>query len=45
MDFTDLNQACPKYHYPLPRIDQLVDRAFRHQKLSFIYEFFGYTKS
>lgn len=25
IDFRDLNKACPKDHYPLPRIDQLVD--------------------
>ncbi|KAK4403041.1 hypothetical protein Sango_1044800 [Sesamum angolense] len=25
IDFWDLNKACPKYFYPLPRIDQLVD--------------------
>nr|XP_027103138.1 uncharacterized protein LOC113724435 [Coffea arabica]XP_027103142.1 uncharacterized protein LOC113724438 [Coffea arabica] len=25
VDFTDLNKACPKDCYPLPRIDQLVD--------------------
>ena len=25
IDFTDLNKACPKDSYPLPRIDQLVD--------------------
>ncbi|XP_057770724.1 uncharacterized protein LOC130990511 [Salvia miltiorrhiza] len=25
VDFRDLNAACPKDHYPLPRIDQLVD--------------------
>ncbi|XP_050278165.1 uncharacterized protein LOC126719678 [Quercus robur] len=25
MDFTDLNKACPKDSYPLPRIDQSVD--------------------
>ncbi|XP_075492418.1 uncharacterized protein LOC142530465 [Primulina tabacum] len=25
VDFCDLNKACPKDHYPLPRIDQLVD--------------------
>ncbi|KAL0433514.1 UNVERIFIED_CONTAM: hypothetical protein Slati_2685700 [Sesamum latifolium] len=25
IDFRDLNKACPKDYYPLPRIDQLVD--------------------
>ncbi|KAL0456127.1 UNVERIFIED_CONTAM: hypothetical protein Slati_0951900 [Sesamum latifolium] len=25
IDFQDLNKACPKDFYPLPRIDQLVD--------------------
>ena len=25
MDFTDLNDACPKDCYPLPRIDNLID--------------------
>ncbi|KAL0313256.1 UNVERIFIED_CONTAM: hypothetical protein Sradi_5724900 [Sesamum radiatum] len=25
IDFRDLNKACPKNYYPLPRIDQLVD--------------------
>ena len=25
VDFTDLNKACPKDPYPLPRIDQIVD--------------------
>ena len=29
MDFTDLNNACPKDNYPLPRIDQLVDSIAR----------------
>lgn len=38
VDFTDLNKACPKDSYTLPRIDQLVDSTsrskediFRHQ--------------
>ena len=30
MDFTDLNRACPKDSYPLPRIDILVDLITRH---------------
>ena len=25
VDFTDLNKACPKDPFPMPRIDQLVD--------------------
>ena len=30
VDFTDLNRACPKDSYPLPRIDILVDSTVRH---------------
>ena len=36
IDFTDLNRACPKDSYPLPRIDTLVDSTARHQLLSFM---------
>jgi hypothetical protein len=25
VDYTELNKACPKVPYPLPRIDQIVD--------------------
>ena len=28
--FTDLNKACPKDPFPLPRIDQLVDATVGH---------------
>ncbi|KAL0411429.1 UNVERIFIED_CONTAM: hypothetical protein Slati_3732600 [Sesamum latifolium] len=28
IDFRDLDKACPKDYYPLPRIDQLVDSTF-----------------
>uniref|UniRef100_A0A2N9GHD1 Reverse transcriptase domain-containing protein n=1 Tax=Fagus sylvatica TaxID=28930 RepID=A0A2N9GHD1_FAGSY len=34
VDFTDLNKACPKDSYPLPRIDQLVDSTAGHKLLS-----------
>jgi len=27
IDFTDLNKACKKYPFPLPRIDTFVDKA------------------
>ena len=30
VDFTDLNKACSKDNYPLPRIDVLVDSTTRH---------------
>lgn len=33
VDFTDLNKACPKDCYPLPRIDQLVDFTSGHTLL------------
>ena len=44
VDFTDLNKACPKDSYPLPRIDQLVDSATGHQLLSFMDAFSGYNQ-
>ena len=44
MDFTDLNKACPKDSYPLPRIDQLVDSTAGRRLLSFIDAFFGYNQ-
>ena len=44
MDFTDLNKACPKDSYPLPRIDQLVDSTAGHRLLSFMDAFFGYNQ-
>uniref|UniRef100_A0A2N9FBS8 Uncharacterized protein n=1 Tax=Fagus sylvatica TaxID=28930 RepID=A0A2N9FBS8_FAGSY len=42
IDFTDLNKACPKDPFPLPRIDQLVDSALGHARLSFLDAFQGY---
>ena len=30
VDFTDLNKACPKDSYPLPRVNVLVDSTARH---------------
>ena len=30
IDFNDLNKACPKDSFPLPRIDQLVDSNAGH---------------
>ena len=44
VDFMDLNRACPKDSYPLPRIDTLVDLMARHELLNFIDTFSGYNQ-
>ena len=44
VDFTNLNKACPKDSYPLPRIDQLVDSTTGHRLLSFMDDFSGYNQ-
>jgi hypothetical protein len=36
IDYTNLNKACPKDPYPLPRIDQIVDSTSGCDLLSFI---------
>src|SRR4051812_32736384 len=45
VDFTDLNKVFPKDHYPLPRIDQVIDRASGHQMLNFMMRFLDTTRS
>jgi reverse transcriptase-like protein len=42
VDFTDLNKACPKDDYPLPKIDRLVDSTAKHALLSFMDANVGY---
>ncbi|CAA0840378.1 Uncharacterized mitochondrial protein AtMg00860, partial [Striga hermonthica] len=42
IDFCNLNLACPKDHYPLPRIDQLVDSIAGCQLLSMMDASQGY---
>ena len=42
VDYTDLNDACPKDSFPLPRIDQIVDASIEHGMLSFLDAFSGY---
>ena len=44
VDFTDLNRACPKDSFPLPRIDQLVDFIAGHKLLIFMDAFSGYNQ-
>ncbi|CAL8994500.1 unnamed protein product [Prunus brigantina] len=43
-DYTDLNKACPKDNFPLPRIDQLVDATAGHELLSFMDAYSGYNQ-
>ena len=42
VDYTDLNEACLKDSFPLPRIDQIVDAATEHGILSFLDSFSRY---
>ena len=44
VDFTDLNKACPKDSYLLPRITQLVDSTTSHKLLSFMDAFSKYNQ-
>ena len=44
IDFTNLNKACPKDSFPLPRIDQLVDSTSGHKLLSFMDAFSRYNQ-
>ena len=36
VDYTGLNKACPKDHFPLPCIDQIVDSTLGCKTLSFL---------
>ena len=42
VDYTDLNDACPKDSFPLTGIDQIVDASAGHGMLSFLDAFLGY---
>jgi len=44
VDFTDLNKACPKDSFPLPRMDVLIDSTSGHELLSFMDAFSGYNQ-
>ena len=44
INFTDINRACPKDNFPLPRIDLIVDATADHELLSFMDAFSGYNK-
>lgn len=42
IDFTDLNKACPKDSFPLPKIDQLIDSISGYERMSIFDAFSGY---
>src|SRR3954466_6702758 len=44
LDFTDLNKHCPKDHFPLPRIDQIVYSTAGCDRLSFLDAYSGYNQ-
>ena len=39
IDFTNLNKACPKDLFPMPKIDHLVDATVGHPRMSFLNAF------
>ncbi|GKU91872.1 hypothetical protein SLEP1_g5686 [Rubroshorea leprosula] len=42
IDFTNLNDACPKDPHPLPNVEKLVERAAGHARMSFLDANSGY---
>ena len=44
INFTDINRACSKDSFPLPRIDLIVDATAGHELLSFMDAFSGYNQ-
>ena len=44
VDYTNLNHACPKDIFPLPRIDQIVDTIAGHKLLSFLEAYSSYNQ-
>ena len=44
IDFTDINRACLKDSFPLPRIDLIVDATAGHELLSFMDAFPSYNQ-
>ncbi|GKV22541.1 hypothetical protein SLEP1_g32403 [Rubroshorea leprosula] len=42
IDFTNLNEVCPKDPHPLPNVEKLVERAAGHERMSFLDASSGY---
>ena len=45
IDFKHINRACPKDHFPLLRIDQIVDSTAGCERLSFLDAYSGIIRS
>ena len=41
-DYTNMNKACPKDLFPLPRIDQVIDSTAGCELLSFVDAYYGF---
>lgn len=44
VEFNNLNIAFPKYPYPIPNIDHLINKSFGYKTLSFMVTYYGYNK-
>ena len=44
VDYSYLNEACPKDSFPLPRIDQIVDAMAGNELLFFMDAYSGYNQ-
>lgn len=44
LDYNNMNKACPKDNFSLPRSDQLVDATAGHMLLSFIDAYSNYNE-
>ena len=44
IEYRKLNTATRKYHFPLPFIDQILDRLAAHPHFYFLYGYFGYNQ-
>ena len=44
IDYRKLNKATRKYHYPLPFIDQMLERLSNHTHFCFLDGYFGFSQ-